>query len=84
MRFAPTAGDDTRKAEGVRAQARVPVPLKANPRTEIAPIVDSARVRPRGVRAQARVPVPLKAKAVGEARSFEAHSGIDCGVDEIS
>jgi len=45
-RFAPTAADDARKAEGVRAQARVPVPLKANPRTEIAPIADSARVRP--------------------------------------
>jgi hypothetical protein len=29
-RCAPTSGDDTRKAEGVRAQARVPVPLKAN------------------------------------------------------
>ena len=29
-RCAPTAGDDTRKAEGVRAQARVPVPPKAN------------------------------------------------------
>ena len=29
-RFAPTAGDDTRKAEGVRAQAGMPVPLKAN------------------------------------------------------